>query len=58
MNIEEVRKNKPEGATHYFIYEGNANYFIKSKYGFRQVKGNIISFLDSGLTASELQPIN
>ena len=55
MNIEEIRKNKPLGATHYAEYEGKLFYFFKSSYGFRQIKGNIIQFDDANL--DEIKPL-
>lgn len=50
MTIEEIRKNAPKGATHYSdSIEGIILYFFESSYGFRQIKGNIINFYDSGV---------
>lgn len=47
MNIEEIKKNAPNGAKGYAEYEGKVFYFIKSNYGWRQIKGNIIQFDDA-----------
>ena len=55
--MQDIKRNAPKGATHYFIYEGIVKYFFKSKYGFRQIKDNLIVFYDSGLTVQELSPI-
>lgn len=49
MTIEEIGKNAPIGAKGYADYEGKIYYFIKSNYGWRQIKGNIIQFDDTGL---------
>lgn len=55
--MQDIKQNAPKGATHYFIYEGIVKYFFKTKYGFRQIKDNLIVFYDSGLTVQELSPI-
>lgn len=47
MDIEEIRKNKPRGATHYAEYNENILYFMNTKYGFRMLKDNLIQFDDS-----------
>ena len=47
MNIDEIKKNKPQGATHYADYDGKILYFMNTKYGFRMLKGNLIQFDDS-----------
>lgn len=49
MTIEEIRKNAPEGATHYAKHEAATFYFFESSYGFRQIKGNLIQFDDANL---------
>ena len=49
MTIEEVRKNKPIGATAYAQLESSTIYLFKSNHGYRQIKGNLISFYDSGI---------
>lgn len=49
MNIEEIRKGAPKGAKGYAEYEGSVFYFIKSNYGWRQIKGNIIQFDDANM---------
>ena len=46
--MSDIKKNKPQGATHYAEYEGNIIYFMNTKYGFRLLKDNLIQF-DSSL---------
>jgi hypothetical protein len=57
MNIalDDIRSKAPEGATHYNDEYGFILYFIKSSYGFRQIKGNIINFHCSGV--SNIKPL-
>lgn len=55
MNIEEIRKAAPKGATHYNSDHGVILYFFRSSQGFRQIKGNIINFYDSGIY--EIKPL-
>ena len=57
MNIEEIRKNKPEGATAYAQLESNTVYLFKSNHGYRQIKGNLISFYDSGIPLDQIKPL-
>lgn len=47
MTIDKIRKEAPEGARGYAEIGGNIYYFIKSNYGWRQIKGNMIQFDDS-----------
>ena len=49
MTDQEIRENKPDGATHYCEHEGCIFYFFKSNYGFRQIKNNIIQFDDANM---------
>lgn len=49
MNIEEIRKGAPKGAKGYAEYEDSIFYFIKSNYGWRQIKGNVIQFDDANM---------
>lgn len=49
MTEQEIKDNAPIGAKGYTWYEGKVFYFIKSNYGWRQIKGNIIQFDDTGL---------
>ena len=49
MTLEEIRKNKPDGATGYAEFNERTYYFIMSSFGWRQVKGNIINFHNSGI---------
>ena len=57
MTIEEIRKNKPNGATAYADIMGIIVYLFNSNYGYRQVKGNIISFYDSGIPLDQVKPL-
>lgn len=57
MNIDEIRKNAPKGATHHTDKYDDIIYFFKSKYGFRQIKDNVISFYDIGIPISEIKPL-
>ena len=57
MTIEEIRKNKPEGATAYAQLESNTVYLFKSNHGYRQIKGNLISFYDSGIPLDQIKPL-
>ncbi|MEG2686808.1 MAG: hypothetical protein RR954_06790 [Christensenellaceae bacterium] len=55
MNIEEIRKNAPSGATHYY-QDGNITaFYFKSNYGFRQIHSNIIDFYES--SADLIKPL-
>lgn len=49
MNIDEIKEGKPDGATHYAIYQEMVFYFFKSSFGYRQIKGNIIQFDDANM---------
>ena len=49
MTIDEIRKKAPEGAKGYAEYDGNIFYFIKSNYGWRQIKNNVIRFDDANM---------
>ncbi len=49
MTIDEIRKGAPSGAKGYAEFEGNIFYFIKSSYGWRQIKGNVIQFDDANI---------
>lgn len=49
MTEQEIKDNAPIGAKGYAWYECEVFYFIKSNYGWRQIKGNIIQFDDTGL---------
>lgn len=49
MTEQEIKDSKPSGATYYAEYENRIFYFIKSSYGFRQIKGNLIQFDDSNI---------
>ena len=53
--MQDIKQNAPKGATHYAEHEGKIFYFFKSKYGFRQIKGNIIQFDDANL--DEIKPL-
>lgn len=56
MTLDEIRKNKPDGATHYSDeVEGKIIYLFKSSYGFRQIKDNIINFYETGL--EDIKPL-
>ena len=57
MNIEEIRKNAPSGAWFYADIESVIIYLFKSSYGFRQIKGNVISFCDSGIPLEWIKPL-
>ena len=57
MTIEEIRKGAPSGAIGYVKYSNSILYFIKSNYGWRQIKGNIISFYESGISDADIQPL-
>lgn len=57
MTIEEIRKNKPKGATAYADIKGIIIYLFKSNYGYRQIKDNIISFYDSGIPSNQIKPL-
>ena len=57
MNIEEIRKNAPDGARFYANIEGVIIYLFKSSYGFRQIKKNVISFCDSGIPLEWIKPL-
>lgn len=57
MKNEEIGKSIPIGAKGYAEYEGKTYYFIKSNYGWRQIKGNIIQFDDTGLDL-DIKPLN
>lgn len=58
FTIEEIRKNAPSGATHYFDYDkGFIVYLFKYNYGYRQIKDNIISFYDSGIPLDQIKPL-
>lgn len=48
-NIQSIIDGKPDGASGYAEHEGKIFYFIKSSYGWRQIKGNTIQFDDAGL---------
>ena len=54
---DEIKQKAPIGATHYTDLDGVILYFFKSKYGFRQIKDNLISFFDSGIQVNEIFPI-
>ena len=47
--VSDIKKNKPQGATHYAEYEGNIIYFMNTKYGFRLLKDNMIQFDSSNI---------
>ncbi|MEG0473617.1 MAG: hypothetical protein RR588_14895 [Solibacillus sp.] len=47
MNIEEIRKAAPSGATHYYQDGDTTAFYFKSNYGFRQIRLNIIDFYES-----------
>ena len=47
--MSDIKKNKPQGATHYAEYEGNIIYFMNTKYGFRLLKDNMIQFDSSNI---------
>ena len=49
MNIDEIKQNRPSGATHYAVYQEMVFYFFKSSFGYRQIKGNIIQFDDANM---------
>lgn len=49
MNTQEIRDNAPEGAKGYMIDDDKVYYFIKSSYGWRQIKGNLIQFDDANV---------
>lgn len=49
MSVDEIKQNRPSGATHYAVYQEKAFYFFKSSFGFRQIKGNIIQFDDANM---------
>ena len=57
MTIEEIRKNAPDGSKFYANIEGVIIYLFKSSYGFRQIKGNVISFCDSGIPLEWIKPL-
>ena len=44
MTLDEIRKNKPDGATGYYIHGDIVLYYFKSTNGHHQIKGNIIEF--------------
>jgi YHS domain-containing protein len=46
MNLNDIKHGKPTGATGWAEYEGKIYYFISTSYGWRQIKGNVIQFLD------------
>ena len=54
---DEIKQKAPIGATHYTDLDGVILYFFKSKYGFRQIKDNSISFFDNGIQVNEIFPI-
>lgn len=47
--IEEIKKNRPQGATHYAEYDGRILYFMRTKHGFRMLKDNMIQFDGSNI---------
>ena len=49
MMKNKIKANAPKGAKGYAEYEGKIYYFIKSNYGWRQIKDNVIQFDDTGL---------
>lgn len=49
MTIDEIRKNAPVGAKGYAEHNGSIFYFIKSSYGWRQIKNNVIQFDDANM---------
>ena len=49
MTTDEIRKNAPSGAKGYAEYDGKIFYFIKSNYGWRQIKSNVIQFDDANM---------
>ena len=57
MTIEEIRKNRPIGATAYAQLESSTIYLFKSNHGYRQIKGNLISFYDSGIPLDQIKPL-
>ena len=57
MTIEEIRKNKPIGATAYAQLESSTIYLFKSNHGYRQIKGNLISFYDGGIPLDQIKPL-
>jgi hypothetical protein len=48
---------KPKGATHYAEVDGNIIYLFRSNYGFRQIKGNIIGFMETGIPLEDIKPL-
>lgn len=57
MTIKEIRNNNPDGATAYADIKGIIIYLFRSNYGYRQIKGNIISFYDSGIPLDQIKPL-
>lgn len=49
MTKQEIKEQAPIGAKGYAEYNGKIFYFIKSNYGWRQIKGNIIQFDDANM---------
>ncbi|AFU62274.1 hypothetical protein AVV48_gp25 [Acinetobacter phage phiAC-1] len=49
MTRQEIIDNAPKGAKGYMVEGGKVYYFIKSNFGWRQVKGNLIQFDDSNV---------
>lgn len=47
--MSDIKKNKPQGATHYAEYDGKIIYFMNTKYGFRMLKDNLIQFDSSNI---------
>ena len=47
--VSDIKKNKPQGATHYAEYNGKIIYFMNTKYGFRMLKDNLIQFDSSNI---------
>lgn len=53
--LSEIKKNAPRGAKGYAEVNDKVIYFIKSAVGWRQIKGNLISFHDSGLPSQMIK---